>query len=189
MRRARSSGEDVVMTFASIANSSISVCRSPGVRVCFFNPASSLMKTVSFGMRRNIWMLHGAAEFLDSSAGLRIRSGHGIPGRILPQMDYRRTYVRELFELAPGTKTSAYGWVKTRRDSKGISFVQLNDGSCFKDLQIIVNEGVLDVDTLKKITTGACVRFDGQMVESPAAGQPVELVAKTVEMFGEADPA
>lgn len=104
-------------------------------------------------------------------------------------MDYRRTYVRDLFELAPGTQTSAYGWVKTRRDSKGISFVQLNDGSCFKDLQVVVNEGVISADTLKLITTGACVRFDGQVVESPAAGQAVELSATSVEVFGPADPA
>src|SRR5437868_3453617 len=94
----------------------------------------------------------------------------GVHGRILAQMDYRRTYVRDLFGLAPGTRASAYGWVKTRRDSKGISFVQINDGSCFKDLQIVVNEGVVDADVLKEITTGACVRFDGEIVASPAAG-------------------
>jgi asparaginyl-tRNA synthetase len=63
-------------------------------------------------------------------------------------MDYRRQYVRDLFEMPPGTQASAYGWVKTRRDSKGISFVQINDGSCFQDLQVIVNEGVLDEATL-----------------------------------------
>lgn len=103
-------------------------------------------------------------------------------------MDYRRTYVRDLFDLAPGTKASAYGWVKTRRDSKGISFVQLSDGSCFKDLQVVVNEGVVPPDTLKLITTGACVRFDGEIVESPAAGQAVELLATGVEVFGGADP-
>jgi asparaginyl-tRNA synthetase len=103
-------------------------------------------------------------------------------------MDYRRTYVRELFALPPGTETSAYGWVKTRRDSKGISFVQVSDGSCFRDLQVIVNTGVLDEDTLRKLTTGACVRFDGTIVESPAAGQAVEMQAKGVEVFGEADP-
>ncbi|HZH98205.1 MAG TPA: asparagine--tRNA ligase [Fimbriimonadaceae bacterium] len=103
-------------------------------------------------------------------------------------MDYRRTYVRDLFELVPGSKASAYGWVKTRRDSKGISFVQVNDGSCFKDLQVIVNEGVLEPETLKRVTTGACVRFDGEIVESPAAGQAVELRAEGVEIFGEADP-
>ena len=42
-------------------------------------------------------------------------------------MDYRRTYIKDLFETAPGTEASAYGWVKTRRDSKEVSFVQLND--------------------------------------------------------------
>jgi len=103
-------------------------------------------------------------------------------------MDYRRSYVRDLFNLAPGTETSAYGWVKTRRDSKGISFVQLSDGSCFKDLQVIVNEGVIGAETLKAITTGACVRFDGKIVESPAAGQAVELEAAGVELYGAADP-
>jgi asparaginyl-tRNA synthetase len=103
-------------------------------------------------------------------------------------MDYRRTYIRDLLQAAPGTEASAFGWVKTRRDSKGISFVQLSDGSSFKDLQIVVNEGVLDADVLKAITTGACVRFDGAMVESPAAGQPVELSARGVEVYGPADP-
>ncbi len=103
-------------------------------------------------------------------------------------MDYRRTYIRDLFTQEPGTTASAYGWVKTRRDSKGISFVQLSDGSCFKDLQIIVNEGVIAAETLRVITTGACVRFDGKIVESPAAGQAVELEANAVEIFGAADP-
>ncbi len=103
-------------------------------------------------------------------------------------MDYRRTYVRDLFNLSPGTQASAYGWVKTRRDSKGISFVQLSDGSCFKDLQVVVNEGVVSADDLRQITTGACVRFDGEIVESPAAGQAVELLAKGVEVYGPADP-
>jgi len=104
-------------------------------------------------------------------------------------MDYRRTYIRDLFELAPGSAASAYGWVKTRRDSKNVSFVQLSDGSCFKDLQVVIPEGTLDESTLKVITTGACVRFEGEIVESPAAGQAVELHAKAVEVYGEADPA
>src|SRR4051794_20775210 len=104
-------------------------------------------------------------------------------------MDYRRSYIRDLFQATPGTHVSAYGWVKTRRDSKGISFVQLNDGSTFRDLQVVVNEGVIEESQLKRITTGACVRFDGNMVESPAAGQPVELLAEKVLVYGEADPA
>ena len=104
-------------------------------------------------------------------------------------MDYRRQYIKDLFGLQVGTAVSAYGWVKTRRDSKGISFVQLSDGSCFRDLQVVINEGVIETETLKKITTGACVRFDGKMVESPAAGQPVELLADGCEIYGPADPA
>ncbi len=103
-------------------------------------------------------------------------------------MDYRRTYLRDLFDAQPGTVENAYGWVKTRRDSKGVSFVQLSDGSCFKDLQIVVDAGVIADDVMKKITTGACVIFSGEIVESPAAGQAIEFKATSVEVLGEADP-
>lgn len=104
-------------------------------------------------------------------------------------MDYRRSTLRDLFAHAPGTSASAYGWVKTRRDSKGVHFVQLNDGSCFKDLQVVVEEGTISEDQLKQVTTGACVRFDGLIVESPGEGQSVELKATAVEVYGPADPA
>lgn len=103
-------------------------------------------------------------------------------------MDYRRAYIKDLFTLEPGTNTSAFGWVKTRRDSKGISFIQINDGSTFKDLQVIVDEGTLSAEEMKKVTTGASVRFEGVVVESPAAGQAVELRASGLEVFGAADP-
>ena len=66
--------------------------------------------------------------------------------------------------------------------------MQLSDGSTFKDLQVVINEGVISPDDLKKITTGASVCFDGEMVESPADGQPVELLASGVTVYGEADP-
>jgi asparaginyl-tRNA synthetase len=104
-------------------------------------------------------------------------------------MDYRRTYIRDLLRDAPGSAVSAYGWVKTRRDSKQVSFVQLNDGSCFTDLQIVIPESVIAESTLKQITTGACCRFDGNLVESPGEGQAVELHATGVEVYGPADPA
>lgn len=104
-------------------------------------------------------------------------------------MDYRRTYIRDLLASEPSTGVSAYGWVKTRRDSKDVHFVQLNDGSCFADLQVVVADGVLSADLLKKITAGACVRFGGDLVSSPASGQRVELNASSVEIYGEADAA
>lgn len=103
-------------------------------------------------------------------------------------MDYRRTYLRDLFAYEPGSTASAYGWVKSRRDSKGISFVQLSDGSCFQDLQVVIESGTLSDETLKKITTGSCVRFDGEIVASPAAGQAVELKAQSAEVYGSAEP-
>lgn len=103
-------------------------------------------------------------------------------------MDYRREYVRDVFARKPGDEIEVYGWVKTKRDSKGISFVQVSDGSCFKDLQVVVDEGSVDPEALKKATTGASVMFKGVVVESPAAGQAVELKATALTIFGEADP-
>lgn len=103
-------------------------------------------------------------------------------------MDYRRTYIRDLLCSQPGGPASAFGWVKTRRDSKGVHFVQLNDGSCFADLQVVVEAGSLSESDLKLVTTGACVRFDGELVASPGSGQSVELKATALEVYGAADP-
>jgi asparaginyl-tRNA synthetase len=103
-------------------------------------------------------------------------------------MDWRRTRIKDLFQMEPGSKVSAYGWVKTKRGSKAVSFVQLNDGSCFADLQIVVDAGSVSEEEMKKVTTGACVRFDGELVESPGKGQAVELKGEALEVYGEADP-
>ena len=104
-------------------------------------------------------------------------------------MDYRRTYIRDLLGSQPGGQASAFGWVKTRRDSKGVHFVQLSDGSCFQDLQVVIEAGQVPEEELKKVTTGACARFDGTLVASPGEGQAVELKATGMEVFGPADPA
>jgi asparaginyl-tRNA synthetase len=104
-------------------------------------------------------------------------------------MDYRRTRIRDLLQSKPGERVSAFGWVKTRRDSKGISFIQLSDGSSFRDLQVVVSEGAVPEGLLKEITTGASVRFDGEIVASPSEGQPIELRADGAEIYGPADPA
>src|ERR1051326_6788787 len=98
-------------------------------------------------------------------------------------------YIKDILQGAVGQAVTAHGWVKTRRDSKGVHFVQLNDGSGFADLQVVIEEGSLPEDVLKHITTGACVRVEGDLVESPAAGQAVELKARAITVFGEADPA
>lgn len=104
-------------------------------------------------------------------------------------MDYRRTSIRDLLTAPAGSVVDAFGWIKTRRDSKTVSFLQLSDGSCFRDLQAVIPEGLIDPETLKRMTTGASVRLSGRMVDSPAPGQPVELAVESAEIFGDADPA
>src|SRR6266566_434938 len=98
-------------------------------------------------------------------------------------------YVRDVLGKAPGTDVTVHGWVKTRRDSKGVHFVQVNDGSTFVDLQVVIEVGSIPEDTLRVVTTGACVRVRGELVASPAAGQSVELKAKEILVYGGADPA
>jgi asparaginyl-tRNA synthetase len=98
-------------------------------------------------------------------------------------------YIRDLFAKPVGTQTDAYGWVKTRRDSKGVHFIQLNDGSSFQDLQVVIDAGTVPDDVLRHATTGACLRVTGELVESPGAGQAVELKARELHVYGGADPA
>jgi asparaginyl-tRNA synthetase len=98
-------------------------------------------------------------------------------------------YIRDITAKPVGSAVAAHGWVKTRRDSKGIHFLQLNDGSGFKDLQVVIEEGTIPEEVLAHVTTGACIRVTGEVVESPAPGQPVELKAREIHVFGPADPA
>ena len=98
-------------------------------------------------------------------------------------------YIRDIFSGAVGQTVTAHGWVKTRRDQKGVSFAQLNDGSCFADLQIVIDAGAIPDDILKDVTTGACVRVVGALAASPGGGQAVELRAKEIHVFGTADAA
>jgi asparaginyl-tRNA synthetase len=97
-------------------------------------------------------------------------------------------YVRDVLSQAPGGEVTVHGWVKTRRDSKGVHFVQISDGSTFVDLQVVVEAGSIPDDILRVVTTGACVRVRGELVASPAAGQSVELKAKEIQVYGGADP-
>ncbi len=97
-------------------------------------------------------------------------------------------YVKDIFLKTAGTEVVAKGWVKTRRDSKGVHFVQLNDGSCFQDLQIVVESQLIPEEVLKDVTTGACISVVGTVVDSPAAGQAVEIKAAEITVIGTADP-
>ena len=75
------------------------------------------------------------------------------------------------------------GWVKTRRDSKDFSFIEINDGSCLKNIQVIAKENLSNYDEVKKLTTGSSVSIKGALVESQGGNQKYEIVATDVEIY------
>ena len=80
------------------------------------------------------------------------------------------------------------GWVRTKRGNKNVAFIALNDGSCVANIQVVVDLSKFDEEQLKPITTGACIRVDGRLVESLGSGQRVEVQAAKIEVYGTADP-
>ena len=80
------------------------------------------------------------------------------------------------------------GWVRTRRGNKHVQFVALNDGSTVKNVQIVFDMAQFTDEQLKPITTGSSIKVDGILVESMGKGQSVEVQAKSLEIFGTADP-
>ena len=96
----------------------------------------------------------------------------------------------EIGEILRGSQTgnnvTVMGWVRTFRNNQ---FVALNDGSCLGNLQIVVNPETADAATLKRITVGAAVCFEGKVIESQGKGQSVEIIAETIEIFGDCDPS
>ena len=87
-----------------------------------------------------------------------------------------------------GSDITVKGWVRTKRGNKNVAFIALNDGSCVANIQIVVDLASFDEEKLKLVTTGACLRVDGKLVESPASGQGVEVQAADIEIYGTADP-
>ncbi len=94
-----------------------------------------------------------------------------------------------LLEGKPGASVSVSGWVRTRRDSKqGFSFIELNDGSCMANLQVVVDADVPGFkEIIGDVTTGSSLHITGELKESPGAKQRVELQARTIELLGTAD--
>lgn len=76
------------------------------------------------------------------------------------------------------------GWVRTRRGSKSVNFIALNDGSTIKNIQVVADVADFDEELLKQITTGACLSVDGKLVKSIGGGQNVEVQATKIEVLG-----
>ncbi len=101
-----------------------------------------------------------------------------------------RTKITDLLKSEVfGTTVNVKGWVRTRRGSKQINFIALNDGSTIHNLQIVVDIEKFGEDFLKPITTGACISVNGILTASQGSGQKVEIQASEIEIYGTADPA
>jgi asparaginyl-tRNA synthetase len=87
-----------------------------------------------------------------------------------------------------GATVNVKGWVRTRRGNKNVSFIALNDGSTINNVQIVVDLVKFDEESLKTVTTGACISVNGILAESIGQGQKAEIHATEVEVLGEADP-
>ena len=94
--------------------------------------------------------------------------------------------VADALRAAPGTMTTVKGWVRTRRDSKaGLSFINLNDGSGFGDLQIVAPNDLPNYESdIQRLTTGCAIEATGELVESQGKGQSVELRAASITVVG-----
>jgi asparaginyl-tRNA synthetase len=89
----------------------------------------------------------------------------------------------------PDESLLVQGWVRTKRESKGFAFIEVNDGSSLANLQVVINQDLPDYEAiLKKLNTGAAVEATGVLVASLGKGQRIELKAETVKVYGEADP-
>ena len=101
------------------------------------------------------------------------------------------TLIKDIFTQKPdGQEVAVYGWVRTKRETKNLIFIQVNDGSCFASIQLTFDRDKgIDAQTekeLSRITTGASIKAVGALIESPASGQAVEVAAKTIFVYGEA---
>ncbi|MCQ2253670.1 MAG: OB-fold nucleic acid binding domain-containing protein, partial [Bacteroidales bacterium] len=83
-----------------------------------------------------------------------------------------------------GADVNVKGWIRTKRGSKAVNFVALNDGSTIKNVQIVIDINNFDENVLKELTTGACISVDGKLVKSQGAGQSVEILASGLEILG-----
>ena len=101
----------------------------------------------------------------------------------------QRSKIKDIFALEQaGGDVLVQGWVKTRRSSKAVTFVQITDGSTLQDLQIVIGEDNRDHESASGLTTGCSVSVEGVLVESPGQGQKYEVQAKTLTVLGGSDP-
>jgi asparaginyl-tRNA synthetase len=101
----------------------------------------------------------------------------------------KRTEIKDLLTGKGLNETvCAKGWVRTKRESKNVAFIALNDGSTIHNIQIVVDVNNNSAEILAEIHTGASLSVTGKLVESAGKGQKFELIAENLEILGKADP-
>ena len=101
----------------------------------------------------------------------------------------QRNKIKEILgRESAGGDVLVQGWVKTRRSSKAISFVQVSDGSTLADIQVVADESLPNFQAVDALSTGCSVSVIGTLVESPGKGQRYEIHASSIEVVGESDP-
>lgn len=101
----------------------------------------------------------------------------------------KRTRIADLLRRTDfGAQVNVRGWVRTRRGSKAVNFIALNDGSTIRNVQVVADVDKFDEETLRQITTGACLSVNGTLVESQGAGQSSEIQATEIQVLGTCGP-
>ncbi|TFG38541.1 MAG: asparagine--tRNA ligase [Syntrophobacterales bacterium] len=96
----------------------------------------------------------------------------------------KRTKIFQLLQSdTPVEKILIKGWVKTKRDSKGFSFIEVNDGSCLENMQVIIDGSISNYDDILKLSTGSALAVWGRLSESPGKGQKWEIQADIIEII------
>jgi asparaginyl-tRNA synthetase len=97
--------------------------------------------------------------------------------------------VKELLQTpASGQEVNVKGWVRTKRESKNVIFIAINDGSTIHNIQAVADAGSFSEELIKLVTTGSCVSVTGKLISSQGSGQSVEVQAEQIEVYGTADP-
>lgn len=97
----------------------------------------------------------------------------------------KRTKIAEALKRTDfGATINVKGWVRTHRSSKKVDFIALNDGSTINSIQIVIDLTAFDESLLKQITTGSCISVIGELVKSQGSGQNVEILGKSIEIYG-----
>ncbi len=96
--------------------------------------------------------------------------------------------IKELLLQTPSEQeVTAKGWVRTKRGQAAVTFIAMNDGSTIHNIQAVVEAGKISEETLKLVTTGACVAITGKLIPSMGSGQAVEIQAEKIQIYGAAD--